>query len=903
MDDAVRYAFNNLTNYLKEGHSPDAAKDFLQFKLGIGSQLVDQALQHYREQAIKVRNIWEPRVLSDGTLIPDEWYPGPTETDIYWPALHGFLDTKPNWNGSPLEALDDGSTKVVSYIQPPWAEKINTRGLVIGYVQSGKTSNFTAVISKAADKGYRLFIVLSGLHNNLRRQTQLRLQEQLVTLNKHSWSPLTSESDDFVDPFPALPMLSHKDHRLLAVVKKNNLRLQNLTSWLNRAKEQGMLEDCPILVIDDEADQASPNTRKRNEKRTAINQLIIDLLKGFPKVAYVGYTATPFANMFIDPTYPHDLYPRHFICDLPRSDDYFGPESLFGREARTPDEPEPPTLDMVRIVGESEKKSLLPPKGKGSAAKFAPTATKSLQDAINWFLLATSARWLRAGEPLHSTMLIHTSALVAAHDRMWEPVVHHIQALKHSLEEGDATIREGLSNQWAQETSRVDGSIWGLAPLDAGAVVDAMPGTIALLGNLEERDAEDCGVVVDNSYSTRRLIYDDDNPLPVIVIGGNTLSRGLTLEGLISSFFVRKAVTYDTLLQMGRWFGYRRGFEDLPRMWVTAELKAQFRALATVEDQIRSEIARYEEEGLLPIQVGVRVRKTKGMQITALNKRYYTKAFKASYSGQRPQTILFNTDSQWLQRNLLAAKRLIGNCVDSRYELERLDNRVILRDVPASLILQFISETDGYQFHANNSELSRDTLEAYIKRCNDADQLNTWNIAVISRKQGVFGDIDLGFKENVNMIARSQLEGAAEEDSVNIGVLTNLVDWVADLDLPQGAPKDLPTLRRLRNESGRPVLLLYPIYRKSPAKQDGRPSQREKADLDLDEDVIGVSIAFPRDTLPDDEKEDYTVVQLPAPSATLSEEEEAEEEEEEYFGNDMDDGEGISNFFEAPESL
>ena len=892
ISDSVRYVFNSLSTYINEGHQPDAAREFLK-GLGVSEELIDQAFEHYQGLTRAVRKIWEPRVLSDGTQIPDRlWYPGPTEGDIYWPALHAVLDAKPNWNGSPLTALDDGSTKIVSYIQPPWSETINTRGLVIGYVQSGKTSNFTAVISKAADKGYRMFIVLSGLHNNLRRQTQLRLQEQLVNLNKHNWSPLTSETLDFGDPFSAIANLSKKDTRLLAVVKKHNLRLRNLIDWLTRAKNEGFLGDCPIMVIDDEADQASPNTRKKNDKRTAINKLIVDLLEEFPKVAYIGYTATPFANIFIDPTYTQDLYPRHFICDLPRSEDYFGPESLFGREPRTPDEPEAKTLDMVRLVEDSEISFLVPPKGKGAASTFTPTVTKSLAAAINWFLLAASARRIRANEPLHTTMLIHTSASVAAHDRMWGPVVEHIKSIKRALQNGDkATVRE-LKAQWTDEGSKVDGSAWNLKNLNADVVVDAVVETIALLGDLEERNADDCGVVVDNSLATRRLVYDDDNPLPVIVIGGNTLSRGLTLEGLISSFFVRRVATYDTLLQMGRWFGYRKGFEDLPRMWVTSSLKSQFRTLATVEDQIRSEIVRYEEDGVLPIQVGVKVRKTKGMQITALNKQYYTKEFQPSYSGQRPQTILFYRDPRWLERNLEATRKLITRCRDEGYEEKIVDNRAVLRGIPASVVLEFLSTSDGYQFHENNTELSRDTLVDYIDRCNAEGEFTEWNIAVISRKKDVFGDIDIGFSENINLIGRSQLADHPYSDSVSIGVLTNMVDWVADLELAGAVPKDLPTLRRLRNDSKRPVLLIYPIAKNSPAKEDGKPREREKVDLNLDTDVVGVSIAFPRDNMPDDTKDKYTIVRLPSVPVANSDEELEEDDEDDYPDIDADDGEG-----------
>ena len=887
MDEAVRYALNNFTTLLKSGHTPESAGRFMVQKLTMSPALVAAAQAEHDRIARGIREFWEPRALADGTLIPEPWY-APGDDDVYWPALRSYLRAKPNWNGAPLEALDQGSAKVVSLIQPPWDNTINTRGLVIGYVQSGKTSNFTAVISKAADAGYRLFIVLAGVHNNLRRQTQLRLEEQLVNLNEVKWLPLTSEKQDFGNPVRATPLLAQDSFRLLAVVKKNSTRLQNLKSWLTLADKAGVLAKCPVLVIDDEADQAGinvykPASDKAQQKRNKINELIVDILS-FPKVAYIGYTATPFANFFIDPHFPQDLYPRHFICDLPRSDDYFGPESLFGREPKTADEPESEPLDMIRLVEDSELPQLVPPAKKGSST-FQPAVTESLRLAIRWFLLAATARRIREGEPRHTTMLIHTSHRVFAQDAMWGPVAKEVKSLKKSLASGDTTVAGELSKQWTGEAEKVDGAKWGHTVISAEEVVAGLPQTIALLGNLSNREAEDCGIVVDNGYAARRLVYDDENPLPVIVIGGNTLSRGLTLEGLVSSFFVRRGGSYDTLLQMGRWFGYRRDYEDLPRMWVTKGLKKQFRALATVEDQIRSEIARYAAEKVLPIQVPVKVMKTKGLAITALNKQHYVKSLKVSYSGQRPQTILFRPDTDWLRHNLDSTKELLQKCINEGRKLIDRGNRMVVKDIPASYILEYFDKDDGYQFHPANSELNQESLVGYIRSRLEKGELATWNLAVISRHEKEYGDIDLGFNRKLNLIGRSMLPDSSDSTTVNIGVLTNQVDWVADLDLDGVAGMSLGALRAERNKSERAVLLLYPIAR------DSRAKSKDKADLSLQEDVVGVSIAFPWAQTDSEEDEGYVVVQLPEiPTTEENEEEEDDDDEDSLL--DGDDGEG-----------
>lgn len=885
MDARERFALNSLTDLLREGHDPEAAARFM-ISLGMAEELVERAAELYADLAKGVREMKEPRILIDGTHVPQPWYGGPAPKDLHWPALERHLSDKPGWNGTPLKNLDSSSSKVVSYLEPPYATQIRTRGLAVGYVQSGKTSNYTAVIAKAADAGYRLFVVLSGVHNNLRRQTQLRLEEQLVDLNPELWVPLTSIDQDFGQPLKATPLLAQPSLRLLAVVKKHGLRLTKLWNWLDTANKSGILERCPVLVIDDEADQASPNTRKAEEERAAINKLIIDLL-GFPRVAYVGYTATPFANFFIDPTYPEDLYPRHFIVELPRSDDYFGAERLFGREPAHPDDPEPEPFDVIRKVPPEDLLCLLPTAKKDTA--FNPSVPGSLRQATRWFLMATTARRLREGQPRHTTMLIHTSGSVRLHEKMWGPVVAEITTLDAAISAGDPVTLADLAGQWTSETAKIDGRAWGHEPLPSDRVLAGLRQTIALLGNLADQTDDTCGVVVDNSFSPRRLVYDEENPLPVIVIGGNTLARGLTLEGLVSSLFVRTAATYDVLLQMARWFGYRRNYEDLPRMWLTANLRKQFRMLAGVEEQIREEIRRYEEEGLIPAQVPVRVQMLPGLAITAFNKMRATRPFKMSYSGQRPQTILFQTDKTWLERNLLATRILLTTVIQSGAEQVDGGNRFVLRGAPVDLILDFFSGDEGYQFHPENTELRKETLLAYIGAQNQRDELLLWNIAVVSRKENAFGDLEVGLPRRVNLIGRARSGDDPRLDTFDIGILTNQIDWVIDLDVATSGKPALPDMKQRRTDSGRAVLLLYPIARNSKAKSS------EKQDLDVEEHVIGVSIAFPK-AKSDSTPQNYRSVQTTAASGPADTQfEEAEEDEDDARLTGQNDGEGDLN--------
>ena len=300
-----------LEMLIKRGISPAAAAARLRVMVA-DDALLDLVVAERSEIAARKMLLAKTEAIFDPENPPLPWYTGPSSDDVFWPSLKSQLMADPGWKDA-VPSLDETSTDVVALLADPHSETISTRGLVLGYVQSGKTANFTATIAKAADAGYRLFIVLSGVHNSLRRQTQVRLNEQLCALQPTEWVAMTDEERDFGNPVLALPLVAGSQLKLLAVVKKNVSRLTNLRDWLLKAHEHGGLDKCPVLIIDDEADQASPNSAKNAElDRTTINALIVDLL-GLPRVAYVGYTATPFANVLANPADLKNIYPRDFI--------------------------------------------------------------------------------------------------------------------------------------------------------------------------------------------------------------------------------------------------------------------------------------------------------------------------------------------------------------------------------------------------------------------------------------------------------------------------------------------------------------------------------------------------------------------------------------------------------------
>ncbi|MGY1722731.1 Z1 domain-containing protein [Blastococcus sp. SYSU DS0533] len=829
---------------LRQDQSPEAAEAAMRDLIPDG-EVVTAAVKRYHETAQGIVAARDPNSLVDPKkIIP--WYTGSRPADDFWPALdHAFTEAG-SLGKDGLESLDRASTKVVASLPAPWRREFRGRGLVLGYVQSGKTSNFTAVISKAADAGYRLFIVLSGIHNNLRRQTQVRLDEQLVALNPKRWIGLTNNAADFGNPGNADALLAQDQLRVLAVVKKNKTRLTNLCEWLETAS-QSTRQNCPILIIDDEADQASVNTRGAD--RAAINKLILRLLNQ-PKAAYVGYTATPFANIFIDPSVPEDLYPSDFIVDLPRPDAYFGAERLFGREPLTEEEAEAGSdgLDVVSPVPMEEAADLRPPRKKADRDSWHPKITPTLAEAISWFILATAARRVRGHVNRHSSMLIHTTQLSSIHFRYRAPIEEVVLGLRRP--DAQTALRE----VWERQVARVPAEELGEVPLNFEQVAAEIEGVL-----------DDVKVVVDNFQSSDRLDY-GDTPQVVIVLGGNTLSRGLTLEGLVVSYFLRTASAYDTLLQMGRWFGYRPGYSDLPRIWMTEDLAEYFQFLATVEAEIRLDISRYEREDLTPSEFAVRVRTHPQLAITSALKMKAAEDVAVSYSGRRIQTILFNhRDRDWLADNLRASRHLMAAAhrAIGTAPRETGSNRYVYDGVPAELILKFLSE---YRFHQDAQDLVSDRIADYIHRQHEYGELKEWNVVVVTRGPNYGGRlIDLGGGlPPVGLINRAAMKIVAKPHA-NIKSLMSHEDRVADLHMDAAKVKAMSDAELQESRpAGVGLVVLYPIDKDSKPRQRAQASDKPQVRTDLDavEDVMGVGFVFPEATVKDSAVS-YKAVGLP----------------------------------------
>ena len=761
------------------------------------------------------------------------WYFGPKPADLHWPSVRDFLLKARGWPEDAVNGIDEASNEVVSLLDNPTEERFSCRGLVVGHVQSGKTANMTAVIAKALDTGYDTVIVLAGMTNKLRYQTQMRLYDDLVRRNPLHWQVLTpNEMDrDFRAP-PHGGFLSHGDKAQLAVVKKNVSPLGELENAVKRTFP-AVLRRLRILVVDDECDQASVNTARGELDMTAINRRIRQLLSQFPAVTYVGYTATPFANVLIDPYGPDgqeldDLYPRDFLCALPRPDRYFGTDSLFGTIPSDPENvrPEEEGLDMIRDVPTREE-ALLQPQSRRERDEFQPVMANSLETAILYFLACCAARHARGDGTRHMTMLVHTSAYVIAHERVATLIQGWVEGNRARMADPASDLGQRIRAIWNAEQNRLPAYITDAPPVSVDQIFKWLPDVL---------DAIE--FPIENGASSDRIDYTGP-PRTYIVVGGSILARGLTLEGLMVSYFLRSTSQYDTLLQMGRWFGYRSNYEDLPRIWLPEELRLRFRALASVEEEVREEVEQYRQQDLTPMDIAVRIRAIPGMAITAAGKMRAARRCAVSYWGTHRQTFRFDhCDEELLRKNWAAASELVrrADALGLRIADAGEGTKKLWRGVPRSSIRRFL---ESYTVHPIHTDLSRGMLLPFLGQ--DDRRLDSWNVGIVEATRGRPCDEPLGTAGIVRAVTRARL---ADSPSVaDIKALMSKRDLLFDYgaDVPSDAGWDEFKAARIEAVGQVPLLLLYPIDRAS------KPRRKSNVRIPLDAafDVLGLGMVFP----------------------------------------------------------
>lgn len=568
-------------------------------------------------------------VMDPGGVITDKSYKPwlqERQADINWIRWNAYLQLMQQKGIPPvvLDSMHERNKTVLDLAGDPLLEgNWSRRGLVIGEVQSGKTSNYLALFNKAADSGYKIFILLAGHTDALRSQTQRRVDEGFIGTDTRKWikaaslSELPANTKIGVGLNPAIKTGFHTTvnndfsaHALhvgvhiegtqtpvIFVIKKNKKILENLTNWLkNHAGADGKIST-PMMLLDDEADYASINTRRADESPTAINNAIRDLLKVFTRNSYIGFTATPFANVLIDDETQEDLFPRNFIYSLGSPSNYFGPEQMFETDNEDKNRFIVPIEDAEELIDFKHK--------SGDSINELPD---SLLDAVRAFYLSNTLRDLRSQNDTPRSMLVNVSRWVNFQKQVKELVSEFLSNSRALLKQ-DATKS---NTEWI-ELERVYSEHFSDQTLDWQEVANQVCESIDAI-KVE---------LVNSKYKSPEWqnLYVNSNPR-VIAVGGDLLSRGLTLEGLCTSYFYRRSLAYDTLMQMGRWFGYRDGYKDLCKLWIDYEVSIWFRDIADALIELNQELVEMASRGLEPKDFGLKVRCHPGamLMVTARNK-------------------------------------------------------------------------------------------------------------------------------------------------------------------------------------------------------------------------------------------------------------------------------------------
>jgi hypothetical protein len=650
-----------------------------------------------------------------------------TSNPYYWNRYKDLISEK--MAPEVVRNLDDDTDVVMNYIGDPSSHEFNIYGMVVGHVQSGKTSNYSALINKASDAGYKFIVVIAGTMNNLRNQTQIRLNESFigkqgdqivgVGLYKNDQSKiplcLTNESDDFNLAYAnrVKGTLNFENIKvpILIVIKKNSSTLKNVVSWLDAQYPNGVSEHA-MLLIDDESDYASINT-KEMEDPTIINKKIRKLISLFKKTSYVAFTATPYANIFIDHEASNtevglDLFPKDFIYLLEPPSNYLGAKHYFV------DNPE------NHIVNIDDYEDSFPLKHK--ITHLVEELPNSLIEAISLFYLNVGIRYERGFVNNHNSMLIHVSRFTDVHIQVRNKVDGLVNELNKSI-----NSRGGLSFPFDN-----DELLLNLNDTYEKYFPDSTIDFSQILKRLSQ--ILETFLVKDIHSKTKTpLLYRSDVPINAIVIGGTSLSRGFTLEGLSISYFLRTTILYDTLMQMGRWFGYRDGYADLCRIFVPDEIEDNFRDIILSTEELFDDFRDLAKSNKTPFDFGLAIQQNpnSALQITARNKLKNIKKFDyiMKFDGRLKETVKFTADNVVIESNYETGVNLINNLLKNE-ALKKEGTSIFWENVSKDYVLNFLN---SYKEINDNdplgilSKMPLPFIRDYVSKRNCG-----WDVALIS---------------------------------------------------------------------------------------------------------------------------------------------------------------------------
>lgn len=807
----------------------------------------------------------------------------------FWNRYITYLQNTKNFAPKVIDEIDRLTDDILDKLYDPTirdVKGIDKKGLVVGQVQSGKTANYTGLICKAADAGFNLIIVLAGLHNNLRTQTQHRLDEDFLgfdTEHERAWqvngtnrigvgildnnstaiSVTTVKSDFKKSLADSLGISFDNQSPLLLVVKKNATVLKRLNTWLlSQARDidgEKKITNKSLLIIDDEADNASINTKKADKTPTAINDMIRKITGHFYRYAYVGYTATPFANIFI-PLDRDDLFPRDFIINLPAPSNYIGAEKIFGTSPEA-DETTDDLLPVVRKI--NDYMDFFPDKHKKDDLK--PTSLpESLQTAIKCFIVTCAIRVARGQQTKHNSMLIHISRFVSWQNALEEMIRNQFNFYKRGIEQEDKDILEQFRAIFEEDTENYTSYRTTSQNILNSSFKDI--DNKVKVHNWEEiksclyKAVQKIKVMAINGTSADALEYyeNEKTGVSIIAVGGDKLSRGLTLEGLSVSYFLRASKMYDTLMQMGRWFGYRPGYVDLCRLFTSGELNGWFRHITMASEDLREEFDAMWNAKATPEKYALKVRTHPGqLQITAISKMRNVDRIQVSWSGRLVETYQLPTDKGIIRKNLVATQNFIG----------RLGNPVaggtandyMWSNVSPADILKYFSE---FTVAPQLAKVDLTLISNFIRKLNQEGELDSWRVALMNkansaRKFEPSGNINVGsFIRNTAgdtdtyIIKKNHIVGNPTDEFIDIE--QKYLDKALEISRQDNNwKKPYPKPKLVREEyrsSSNPLLIIYPLdpLGANPKDDNGKPLS-EKVIFKADDDVIiGFAIVFPK---------------------------------------------------------
>lgn len=704
----------------------------------------------------------------------------------FWERYERYLKGEQGMPTAAVGRLDEITDDILARLEDPTREGAwDRRGLVAGQVQSGKTGNYTGLIAKAIDNGYKLVVVLAGVHNSLRSQTQARIDEGILgfdtraflqaersdessrigvgklagpRLHVNSFTSSAQQGDFRLNVAQGMGIAPGGADPIVLVVKKNKSILENLYKWathLTKEKDpetgEFKVRGIPVLVIDDEADHASVNVKHAKitdddeVDPSIINGLIRQFLDTFEQTAYVAYTATPFANIFIDPDADHskageDLFPRSFIVNLPAPSNYIGPERVFGLAEDTTAAIEAvEALPIVRKIADFD--AWLEDKHKASDTLNGDLPA-TLTEAINFFLLAGAVRALRGQDKKHHSMLVHVTRFKLMQQQVATQVADYLEDVQNRLAFGEGYspwLREAMAALYEDDLVPTSAKLATQGDLESSLgpvptfdeIWDALPAV-----------ARKTQVHLVNGDSSDAFEYiDNPDGVSVIAVGGDKLSRGLTLEGLCVSYYLRASRMYDTLMQMGRWFGYRPGYLDVCRLYTPANLVRWYERITGAAAELQAEFDAMAILARTPADFGLRVRQLPdGLLVTSPAKLRHAEKISLTFSGSISETVTFRSADR--EANLETLKTLVAGIGT---QTEAPAGMRIWRDVKPEHVLEFYRtyRADRAAFKAQPSALTQ-----YIQSRVADGELTTWTVVVADvenaeSKQGL-GGISVG---------------------------------------------------------------------------------------------------------------------------------------------------------------